>query len=77
MYRWIIGCILVVVILWNAIQKSKKEGFRLTPDIKIPKIPRMDPRKKIKQIINETKRSLRKKKQSTVKETLRTLKKYI
>ena len=41
MMKYILVIILIIVILWNAILKSKKEGFRIMPKIDLPKMPRL------------------------------------
>ena len=48
MYKILIASLLIIVILWNAYTKSKKEGFRLIPKVSIPKFPQLKINSKIK-----------------------------
>lgn len=77
MYKIIIALLLIILILWNAYTKSKKEGFRLLPKVSIPKFPRLKINSKINTIINKANRARRHKKTSLTKETMHMIKKYI
>ena len=77
MMKYIIIIILIIVILWNAVVKSKKEGFRIMPKIKLPKMPNLKIKGNINKIINKTKRGIRHKKEKSLKETLHMIRKYL
>ena len=77
MYKIIIALLLILLILWNAYTKSKKEGFRILPNISIPKVPRLKINSKINTVINKANRARRHKKNSLTKETMHMIKKYI